>query len=143
MKKLFLYLRTKLMAIDNINWIDLDKGQLNQYDTRPAIEFPAVLLKIEYPSTSKLSRKEQQCTVLVTVSIVYDCFDDTDSITEADRLQQSLQVYDIAQEVHETLQGEIDNTIIRAPLERLSVRDPNRNDQLKVLQYTYSTRIID
>lgn len=131
------------MAIDNINWIDLDKGQLNQYDTRPAIEFPAVLLKIEYPSTSKLSRKEQQCTVLVTVSIVYDCFDDTDSITEADRLQQSLQVYDIAQEVHETLQGEIDNTIIRAPLERLSVRDPNRNDQLKVLQYTYSTRIID
>lgn len=131
------------MALPNIHWVDLDKGQLNQYDTRPAIEFPAVLIKIEYPSTSKLSRKEQQCAVLVTVSIVYDCFDDTDSITEADRLQQSLQVYDIAEEVHDALQGENDNTIMRAPLERLSVRDPNRNDQLKVLQYTYSTRIID
>lgn len=143
MKKLFLYLRTKLMALPNIHWVDLDKGQLNQYDTRPAIEFPAVLLKIEYPNTSKLSRKEQQCAVLVTASIVYDYLDDTDSITDADRLQQSLQIYDIAQEVHETLQGEIDNTVMRAPLDRMSVRDPNRNDQLKVLQYTYSTRIID
>lgn len=143
MKKLFLYLRDKLTALPSINWVDLDKGQLNHYDTRPAIDFPAVLLKIEYPTTAKLSRKEQQCAVLITVSIVYDCFDDTDSITDADLLQQSLQVYDITEEVHDALQGEIDNSIMRAPLERLSVRDPNRNDQLKVLQYTYSTRIID
>ncbi|HMR18391.1 MAG TPA: hypothetical protein PKA53_03745 [Sphingobacterium sp.] len=142
MKELFLYLRAKLMALSSINWVDLDKGQLNNYDTRPAIDFPAVLLKIEYPNTTKLSRKEQQCNVLVTASIVYDCMDDTDSITGNDLLAQSLKVYDIAQEVHEALQGECDNTIIRAPLDRLSFRDPNRNDQLKVLQYTYSTKII-
>jgi len=131
------------MNINSIQWIDLDKGQLNNYEERPAIDFPAVLLKIEYPRTNKLTRTQQQCDVQITATIVFDFFDDTDSNTSDERLEQSLEVYNIAQEVHDVLQGLCDNTIIRSPLERMSIRDPNRADKLKVLQYTYSTKTIE
>jgi|SRR5690606_12484583 len=146
MKNLFLYLRTKIMAVPSIAWVDLDKGQLSKYDPndgeRPAIDFPAVLLKIEMPRTTKLSRKEQQGEVHITTTLVFDFMDDTDSITPDDILQQSLKVYDIAEEVHKALQGEVKAHIIRSPLERTSLRDPDRPDKLKVIKQTYTTYTI-
>lgn len=143
MKQLFLLLRTLLKSVDGIQWVDLDKGQLNQYDTRPPIDFPAVLIKISYPSTSKLSKVQQQCNALIKISIVFDCTGDTDSSTPGDILEQSLQIYDTADAIHQLLQGYIDIKVIRSPLDRVSVMDTSRPDQIKVLEYTYSTRIID
>lgn len=143
MKELFLLLRTKLMTLPSINWVDLNKGQLNNYEVRPAIDFPAVLLDISYPRTSKLSGKQQQCEVLITASIAFDFMDDTSSITPELTLEQSLEVYDIVEEVHQSLQGLIDIKVIRTPLERMSQRDTPRPDKLKVFQVVYSTRLID
>jgi len=143
MKAIFLYIRELLKTVPSIAWIDLDKGQLNSYELRPSIDFPAVLLKIEYPSTTKLSGKQQQCNAIITANIVFDFMDDTSSITPNDILEQSLKVYDIADEVHKKLQGAMDVTVLRTPLDRASVRDPNRADKLKVLQYVYTTKIIE
>lgn len=142
MKSIFLYLRSQLMALPSIRWVDLDKGQLNQYDARPSIDFPAVLLKIEYPNTKKLTGKDQQAAVFITATLVFDFMDDTDSNTPEDILMQSLEVYDIAAELHATLQGATDKSI-RAPLERTSLRDPNRPDKLKTIIQTYTTSTID
>lgn len=143
MKAIFLYIRELLKSIPSIVWIDLDKGQLNSYEVRPSIDFPAVLLKIEYPSTMKLSGKQQQCNVIITANVVFDFMDDTSNITPDEILEQSLKVYDIAEEVHKKLQGAMDVTVIRTPLDRTSVRDPNRADKIKVLQYVYTTKTIE
>lgn len=143
MKAIFLYLRQILKAVPSIRWIDLDKGQLNNYEVRPDIDFPAVLLKIEYPSTSKLSGKQQQCNVIITANVAFDFMDDTSNITPDEILEQSLKVYDIADEVHKAFQGAMDVTVIRTPFERASVRDPNRADKIKVLQYVYTTKTIE
>lgn len=143
MKAIFLYIRELLKTVPSIAWIDLDKGQLNSYEVRPSIDFPAVLLKIEYPSTTKLSGKQQQCNVIITANVVFDFMDDTSNITPDEILEQSLKVYDIADEVHNKLQGAMDVTVIRTPLERASVRDPNRADKIKVLQYIYTTKTIE
>ena len=143
MKELFLFLRARLKPLTSIRWIDLDKGQLNKYDTRPSIDFPAVLLKVEYPSTTKLSGALQQCNAVVTATVVFDCMDETSSITDDDALIESLKVYDIADEVHQLIQGAMDVNVIRTPLDRLSVRDPSRPDKIKTLIYTYSTRVIE
>ncbi|MGJ1305145.1 hypothetical protein [Sphingobacterium multivorum] len=143
MKEIFLYIRDIIKNVPSINWIDLDKGQLNNYQERPAIDFPAVLVKVEYPSTTKLSGKTQQCNAIITVNIVFDFMDDTSSITPDDTLAQSLEVFDIAEQVHQALQGSMDNKIIRTPLERISTRDPNRGDKVKTLVYTYTTKTIE
>lgn len=143
MKAIFLYIRELLKTVPSIAWIDLDKGQLNSYEVRPSIDFPAVLLKIEYPSTMKLSGKQQQCNVIITANVIFDFMDDTSNITPDEILEQSLKVYDITDEVHKKLQGAMDVTVIRTPLERASVRDPNRADKIKVLQYVYTTKTIE
>lgn len=143
MKAIFLYIRELLKSVPSIAWIDLDKGQLNSYELRPCIDFPAVLLKIEYPSTSKLSGKQQQCNVIITANVVYDFMDDTSNITSDETLEQSLKVYDIADEVHKKLQGAMNVTVIRTPLDLSSVRDPSRADKIKVLQYVYTTKTIE
>lgn len=141
MKELFLLLRTQLMTLPSIRWVDLNKGQLNNYEERPAIDFPAVLIELSYPRTTKLTGKQQQCDVEIRASIVFDFMDDTSSITPDETLEQSLEVYDIVQEVHDKLQGLIDIKTIRASLERMSQRDTPRADKLKVFQVTYNTRL--
>lgn len=143
MKELFLLLRSQLMTTPSINWVDLNKGQLNNYEARPAIDFPAVLLDINYPRTTKLTGKQQQAEVQVIATIVFDYMDDTSNITPDDTLEQSLELFDVLGDVHQKLQGLIDNKVIRAPLERMSQRDMPRPDKLKVYQMVYSTRLID
>lgn len=143
MKKLFLYLRELLMNVEGLKWVDLDKGQLNNFEVRPAIDFPAALIRIEYPRTTKITRNDQQCTVVVTISIVHDCLNDTDSSTTKSILDKSLEIYDLNDAVHQALQGQIDTKIFRSPLERTSVRDISRPDRLKVFTVTYSTNILD
>ena len=143
MKKLFLFLRSKIKTVRSIQWIDADKGQLNRYEKRPDIDFPAVLLKIEYPTTAKLTGKQQQCSVIVTATVAFDYMDDTSGITEEDSLQESLEFYDIADEVHQIIQGAMDVEVIRTPLERTSLRDPIRPDRIKTLVYTYTTKVFE
>lgn len=143
MKDIFLYLRQLVKLSPSIRWFDLEKGQLSNYEERPPIDFPAVLVNIEYPSTSKVTGKQQQCTVTITVDIAFDFMDDTSSITPDNILEKSLEVFDIADEVHEILQGAMDVTVIRTPLERTSVRSPKRADGIKILQYVYSTKSIE
>lgn len=144
MKELFLLLRERLMEIPAISWVDLNKGQINinQFDTRPSIDFPAVLLNISYPRTTKLSSLQQQCEVLVEVTIVFDFMDDTDSITPDGILKESLGVYDTVEIVHRKLQGLMNVDVIRSPLQRTGVRDVLRSDRLKTFVAMYATNQI-
>lgn len=143
MKDIFLAIREKLMTINSINWVDLNKGQINNYEVRPAIDFPAALLTIAMPRTAKLSRKEQQCDITITVDVVFDFIDDTDSITADEAVVQSLAVYDMANEVYKALQGDSLDGILRAPMERIAQQDPRRADKLKVIQLVFTSRYID
>lgn len=143
MKELFKLLRSTLMSVQSIRWVDLDKGQIDQYETRPAIDFPAVLLNIELPNTDKITNTSQQCDVMITVQVVFDFMDDTDSATPTQILDKSLAVFDIVKEVHEKLQGLRKINVVRKPLERKSTRTPKRPDRIKVFQSVYNTRIID
>lgn len=143
MKDIFLAIRKKLISIESINWVDLNKGQINNYEARPAIDFPAVLLSIAMPRTTKLSRKEQQCDITVTADVVFDCLDDTDSITPNEALDKSLSIYDTTNDVYKALQGDGLEGILRSPLERIGQQDPRRSDKLKVIQLVFTAKYID
>lgn len=131
------------MQIGSIQWVDLNRGQLTNYEQRPAVDFPAVLLAISYPRSVQVSRNVQQCEVTIEVTIVFDSFGDTSSITPDQILQESLHVLDTLEEVHRSLQGLMDIDVVRTPLDRMSMKDPLRNDGLKTYVMTYSTRILE
>lgn len=139
MKELFLYLKDRIMQSAYINWVDLDKGQANDYEVRPPVDFPAVLIGISYPQTENHQRKLQKCTALITLKFVFDFVDDTSSSTPTSTEAVSLQYFDTIKDVHDRLQGEIEINIFKAPLERASQKEENRQDGLKVVNVVYGT----
>ncbi|MDM1048046.1 hypothetical protein [Sphingobacterium hotanense] len=132
------------MRIPGVNWVDLNKGQVgsNAFVLRPSIDFPAILLNISFPRTSKLNRRDQQCEVTIETTIVFDFMDDTNSITPDDILQKSLEVYDLLDLIHGEMQGLMDVEVIRSPLQRTGVRDVQRSDMLKTFVAVYTTSMI-
>jgi len=139
MKELFLYIQEQLKQSPYIKWIDLDKGQANNYEVRPPVDFPAALIGISYPQTVNHQRKLQKCNVQITLKLVFDFVDETDSSLPAATQEASLLYFDTVKNVHDLLQGKIDNAIFNAPLERASQREENRPDGLKVINLVYGT----
>lgn len=143
MKELFQYLRNRLKTLSSIVWVDKDKGQINRFNMRPAIGFPAALIKIDYPRTDAVSKKKQRCFCRITVRLVWDYNGDTDSTTENAELTESLSYFDTCNEVYDLLQAEIDHTIFQKPLERISQTEESRNDGLLVVNMVFETVVFD
>lgn len=143
MKELFKYLRNRLKTLNSIVWVDKDKGQINRFNMRPAIGFPAALIKIDYLRTEVVSKKKQRCFCRITVRLVWDYNGDTDSTTEDTELTESLSYFDTCNEVYNLLQAEIDHTIFQKPLERISQTEESRNDGLLVVNMVFETVVFD
>lgn len=52
MKQIYLTLLELLNLVPALKFTDLDKGQLEFYQTRPAVAFPCALIKIEITKTT-------------------------------------------------------------------------------------------
>lgn len=139
MKSLFIYIQNRLKAVQSVKWVDLDKGQAASYDTRPPIDFPACLIGISLPQTVNHQKKLQKCNVQITVRVVFDFVDHTDSTMPQQALDEALKYFDTIKAVHDSLQGQIDTDVFNAPLERVSQREQNRPDGLKVIDLIYQT----
>jgi hypothetical protein len=139
MKDLFKYLRTQLKTVSDINWVDLDKGQVSKFAIRPAIAFPAALIKIDYPRTETMNKKKQKCSVRINVKLVWDYAGDTDSVTEDQELEESLAYFDLCDDVYDKLQDDINIAIFNKRLDRISQIEEVRNDGLKVVNMVFET----
>ena len=141
MKELFKYLRTQLKEVPGILWVDLDKGQVSKFALRPAIAFPAALIKIDYSRTETMSKKKQKCSVRITLKLVWDYAGNTDSVTEDQELEQSLAYFDLCDDVYNKLQDDIDSAIFNKRLDRVSQIEEVRSDGLKVVNMVFETVI--
>jgi hypothetical protein len=139
MKELFKYLRTQLKQIPGIAWVDLDKGQVSKFNMRPAIAFPAALIKIDYPRTETMNKKKQKCAVRIIIKLVWDYEGNTDSVTEDQELEQSLAYFNLCDAVYDKLQDSIDTNIFNKRLDRVSQIEEVRNDGLKVVNMVFET----
>lgn len=139
MKELFKFLRENLKQVPGINWVDLDKGQVSKFAMRPAIAFPAALIKIDYPRTETMHKKKQKCTVRINIKMVWDYEGNTDSAIEEQELEQSLAYFDLLDDVYDKLQDSIDISIFNKRLDRVSQLEEIRNDGLKVVNMVFET----
>lgn len=143
MKDIFKYCRTELMGVAGLNWVDMDKGQLSASGNRPPVEFPAALLRVDYPQTQDMSKAKQMCTCRITVRLAFDFYGDTDQLTQEQELDQSLSYFDTVLQAHNALQGKIENGVFNRPLQRISQTEESRNDGIKVLNLVYTTVVYD
>src|SRR5690606_13981121 len=126
MKALFELIAARLKTVPGIQWIDLDKGQIDNFDARPPIDFPGVLTRIEYTSCRDIGGGVQQCAVRITLRCIWDFHGHTDSTMSPEQLTKNLQYFDFVQNVYLAFQGHHDITVIRSPFSRTSQTEEPR-----------------
>jgi len=141
-KTIFKDARAYLKSLPGINWVDLDKGQLEMYSTKPAVGFPCALFSVSITRAVNHNHKNQQCSVTLTVRIAFDYTGESNGEVDEDMLAASLEYFDICQSVYTGLQGKSNGQY--SPFERTSqIDEAPRRDGLKVVRFTFSSSYMD
>jgi len=134
----------KALAIYNqlkkIRWVDMDKGQLEFYETRPAVAFPCALIKVEITKTENLGQNVQRCYGKGTIRLAFDYVGETSAKTPQALRQQSLEYFESLKAVYLAIQGKVGGA---GKFDRQSATEENRGDGLKVLNVPFTTLWID
>lgn len=134
MKKIFLAINNRIQTIQSLQFIDLDKGQLDNYETRPNVAYPAVIFSFD-TSAETISGNIQRVTSQLIIRVAFDYIGETIGNTPAQILTESLSYFDILDDVKATLHGftndEIDN------IEHMSTQKENRHDELNVYRMIF------
>lgn len=139
MKAIYQSIYTLLKEIPAIRWIDKDKGQLKFQ--RPPLEYPAALVKIEFPKCDDYGGKAQECDVLITVKLAFDFAGETSANTPAANLNEAMAFYDLQEVVFAKLQGYGGKEL--NALSRKRVSEEDRDDGLNVLVISFQSGFRD
>lgn len=136
MKEIFKNTLEKLDASNLVAFIDRDRGQIDQYQTRPAVKFPTALLKVQQPRRETLNPAVQRITCSVQIRIVKEKIIEQNNLNGVQRLEKALEYYDTVEAIVSLFQGlKLGNT------DRwvcTSIIDEDRTD-FDVVRITFST----
>jgi hypothetical protein len=142
MKTLYLAILDLLKSVPELRFIDKDKGQLEQYQTRPAVAFPCCLVKIDIPRIETLSVALQRHQAIFTLRVAFDYIGSTNADTPVNTMSQSLEYFDIVEKVQDSIQSKY---FKNHPIAFVSALEENRPDGLLILnlrfQALYETEI--
>lgn len=141
MKFIYEKVLAQLQTIPELRYIDLDKGQLEGYELKPSVSFPAALISIQLPRCEDLGAKKQRCQALITIRLAFDISGNTSNITPADKRADSLAYFDIVESVYAKLQGFKDANM--NAFSRQNLREERRPDKYKVVAIPFSSSFID
>ena len=141
MKVVFKKVIELLGEIAELRFVDLDKGQIDFYETRPAVAFPCALIKIDLPQCENRNAKVQQVRCGVSLRVCFGYLGETTATTPLATRDAALNYFDVIEKIYVKLQG-TGNTQIN-PFTRKSAREENRQDGLKVFTMNFETGFID
>lgn len=126
MKEIFKNTLNKLDESKLVAFIDRDRGQIDQYNDRPAVKFPCALIKVNEPNRRDYSSVMQRIECRITIRIAFEKLIEHSNLTTPQRLQKALEYYDIAEAVERLFQGL--NAGDTDPWECISKIDEERSD---------------
>ncbi|MDM8176858.1 hypothetical protein QT327_21325 [Olivibacter sp. 47] len=131
-----------LKDIPELRDIDLDYGQLDIYETRPALAFPCVLIDIEFPRTQSLDydKEVQQITGIITLRIAVDVIGETAIRTPVLSRNNALERFALNNLVYKKLQRYRDK---EGEFDRVSQVQEKRSDGYKVTNMKFETVFLD
>lgn len=142
-KQVFDKIAFKLNEIPGISWIDFDHGQLEYFELRPAVDFPAALINIEYPDCKDLGTSGgQQCQIRINIRLAHYTAAQSYTGAPIDERENALEVLNNIRKLQEYLQW-WDGDGLFTPLSRTEVKAEKRSDGLKVYNITYQSSIVD
>jgi hypothetical protein len=127
----------RLKVVDSLKWSDLDSGQIDMQNERPAVKFPACLIDIAYPRCEEVASFIQNVTALITLRVVFSFTGASHSRTPETALAATEAMFATLEEIHDALQGWGSASLSR--FTRISAMPEKRRDGLKVYKIVYET----
>ena len=128
--------------VSYLRWIDLDQGQIDGDNGRPAIAFPAALIGIALTRCETIYDNVQHCVAPITVRIVQNPPVSRTSAAASDNVRQNaLEQYELIERVHAALQGFGNDRF--NPFSRSRQATEQRRDGLFVARIEYQTEFKD
>lgn len=144
MKTIYNAVTAKLKtAVPELNWIDLDRGQIDYYHINPPMEYPGVLIDVALSQCESIYQNTQQSMASVTLRIVQNPYaSESGSMPTPEQAHnRSMQCYDLIDKVYQALQGvEIGEL---SPLSRFGQYKETRDDELFVYRIEFRTLLDD
>lgn len=134
----------KLIAdnIPEVKWVDLDIGQLESYDERPAVQFPCVLIDFPGATYSNLSQQVELWDGNISIRLGFDPFSETSSITPDAVKFKGLEYFEIEHKLYKHLKGFTAGGNIQ-PMCRISSASENREDSFRIRQIMFTSAAED
>lgn len=137
---LILALQARLGSI--FRYIELDLGQLENYDTRPAVAFPCALLRFrgQYEQRqlgTQINRFTLEC------KLGFDVYGNTSNLLPIEAREKALQYLYAEQELYTLLQGWTANGLLCEPFVRVSDADMYGQEGLRKRLITFKAAYAD
>lgn len=139
MKATYIKTLNRLSQSGLIKYIDRDRGQIDRYETRPAISFPCALISISQPRRKNLDSTTQQIQTSITIRLGFERLQDGSNISSESRRQKALEYYDAVEAIESLLQGYKDTEM--SAWECTSVVDEQRSD-LDIVRFVFITNFV-
>lgn len=140
---LFLAVADRIQTmVPAIRCTDQDMGQIDYYQTQPAIQLPCALIDLNHFTASDYSENAQTLTGQVAIRLAFAPASSAAPGTPRLYQQKALQYYDIEYALHQSLQGWVPADGI-GTLSRQSIITENREDALRVRQLIYTVSLED
>ena len=140
---LFLDLQSQITDnVEEIKYVEQDLGQLGSEEPRNSLMFPAVLIDFINTSFDSLQGNNQMAIPTISVILVFDNYNNTNSLTPLEIKEQGLNYLEIEQQVVMALQGWQNDYC--QPFTRIAAKSQNRNEiGLRVREITFTTEFED
>jgi hypothetical protein len=141
--QMFLALQAHIkQTVSEINYIDLDYGQLDIYEERPKVSFPCVLIDFPDANYKDELQNVQWADLLINIRIGFDTFGSSNSLVPDITREKALMFYEIENNLYKSLQ-QFDCGGITQPMTRIKAHTEKRHDPFRVRLLTFITSTED
>lgn len=148
MTSFFAQLLLKLQAhitaqVPEIKWIDQDLGQLEDYDIRPAVAWPCVLIDFGTTNYDEMPGNVQWGNATITMRLAFPSFSPAQAGAPQSVKEMALQYYELEQLLYKAIQGWDADGLIQ-PATRITMATERREgDTFRVRVLVFNTVFMD
>lgn len=140
--QLFLDLSDRIKTqVPAIKWVDQDLGQLEDYEVRPAVDFPCVLIDFAATSYTQLTEDSQIGDVTVLLRLGFAPFSQANAAAPTSVREKALEYFEIEQLLFQAVQGF--QTEYSGSMMRMSTDTEQRDDKIRVRILSFATSYED
>lgn len=129
-------------AVPAIRHIDQDLGQLEQYQDRPAVSWPAVVLDLDGAQYGDMGEQAQTCTLDVVLRLAFAPYSSANVLAPDSVKEKALEYYDAEWLLNKALHCWVPDGGPSCPYEfsaltRISAGTEKREDNIRVREIRY------